>query len=105
MAAFARSRLLNAFPAPKPRRPGFRKQPLRARICAEPVSNPYQTHAGIQNPLEIRPQSGFAAARPEIIASFATGLIAAKPVKPCDGGVFGALDLLSKPEQNGLERG
>ena len=25
---------------------------------------------------------------------FAPALIAAKPVKPCDGGVFGALDLL-----------
>ena len=29
---------------------------------------------------------------------FATGLIAAKPLKPCDGGVFGALNLLLKKE-------
>ena len=31
---------------------------------------------------------------------FATALIAAKPVKPCDGGVFGALNLLLKKERN-----
>ena len=31
-------------------------------------------------------------------ADFAIGLIAAKPVKPCDGGVFGALNSLSKTE-------
>ena len=39
----------------------------------------------------------------------AMGLIAAKPVKPCDGGVFEALNLLLKTEQNarmgGLEAG
>ena len=29
---------------------------------------------------------------------FAIGLIAAKPVKPCDGGIFGALDSLLKTE-------
>ena len=28
------------------------------------------------------------------IACFATVLIAAKPAKPCDGGVFGAFNLL-----------
>ena len=33
-------------------------------------------------------------------ACFAIGLIAAKPVKPCDGGVFGALNLLLKKEQS-----
>ena len=32
-------------------------------------------------------------------ADFAMGLIAAKPVKPCDGGLFWALNLLSKKEQ------
>ena len=31
---------------------------------------------------------------------FAPDLVAAKPVKPCDGGVFGALDLLLKMKQN-----
>ena len=41
-----------------------------------------------------------AARTPETSAFFAIGLIAAKPVKPCDGGVFGALDLLSKKEWN-----
>ena len=35
---------------------------------------------------------------PESRAHFATGLIAAKPEKPCDGGVFGAFYLLSKKE-------
>ena len=34
------------------------------------------------------------------IVHFATSLIAAKPVKPCDGGVFGALNLLLKKESN-----
>ena len=29
----------------------------------------------------------------------AIGLIAAKPLKPCDGGVFGALDSLLKKER------
>ena len=33
-------------------------------------------------------------------AFFAPDLIAAKPVKPCDGGVFGALNSLLKKEQN-----
>ena len=32
--------------------------------------------------------------RPGTIANFAPALIAAKPVKPCDRGVFGALDWL-----------
>ena len=32
-------------------------------------------------------------------ADFAPDLIAAKPVKPCDRGVFGALNLLLKKEQ------
>ena len=32
------------------------------------------------------------------IVHFAMGLIAAKPVKPCDGGVFGPLNLLLKKE-------
>ena len=36
----------------------------------------------------------------QLAAFFALNLIAAKPVKPCDGGVFGALDLLSEKEQN-----
>ena len=36
--------------------------------------------------------------RPKAIADFAIDLIAAKPVKPCDGGVFGAFYLLSKRE-------
>ena len=33
---------------------------------------------------------------------FALGLIAEKPVKPCDGAVFGALDRLLKTERNTL---
>ena len=37
------------------------------------------------------------------IAGFALDLIAAKPVKPCDGGVFGAFYLLSKAGQNAAE--
>ena len=35
-----------------------------------------------------------------LLLFFASVLIAAKPVKPCDGGVFGALDLLLKTERN-----
>ena len=34
----------------------------------------------------------------ETRTDFAIGLIAAKPVKPCDGGVLGALNSLSKTE-------
>ena len=36
----------------------------------------------------------------QAFADFATGLIAAKPVKPCDGAVFGAFYLLLKKERN-----
>ena len=36
--------------------------------------------------------------------SFAPGLIAAKPEKPCDGGVFGAFYLLLKKERNAASR-
>ena len=37
---------------------------------------------------------------PKTIADFAPALIAAKPVKPCDGGVFGAFYLLLLLQQN-----
>ena len=47
-----------------------------------------------------RPHPAFAAARtPQAYADFATGLIAAKPEKPCDGGVFGAFYSLLKKER------
>ena len=36
----------------------------------------------------------------EITADFAPALIAAKPVKPCDGGVFGAFYLLLFLQRN-----
>ena len=36
----------------------------------------------------------------EIFADFAIGLIATKPVKPCDEGIFRTLNLLSKTEQD-----
>ena len=36
--------------------------------------------------------------------SFAPGLIAAKPEKPCDGGVFGVFHLLLKKERNAASR-
>ena len=36
---------------------------------------------------------------------FAIALIAAKPVKPCDGGVFGGLNLLLKKEQHAPGQG
>ena len=49
------------------------------------------------------PAAGFAAAARPFARrkpSFsATTSIATKPVKPCDGGVFGALNLLLKREQ------
>ena len=38
--------------------------------------------------------------RPKAIGYFATFLIAPKPVKPCDRAIFGALNSLSKREQN-----
>ena len=43
--------------------------------------------------------------RPANQLFFATALIAAKPVKPCDGGVFEAFYLLSKKEFNAAGRG
>ena len=83
----------------KPGRAGFRKRALRTQSAL----NPHRTRAGIQNPPETRPQSGFAATpAPKTIADFATGLIAAKPVKSCDRCVFEALNSLLKTEQNGL---
>ena len=51
---------------------------------------------------------GFAAQLPQAASRagcdglFALGLIAEKPVKPCDGAVFGALDRLLKTERNTL---
>ena len=38
--------------------------------------------------------------RPKAIGHFATALIAPKPVKPCDRAILGALNSLSKREQN-----
>ena len=38
--------------------------------------------------------------RAKVIVRCAIGLIAAKPEKPCDKGVFEALNLLLKAEQN-----
>ena len=35
---------------------------------------------------------------PKTFVRFATSLIATKPIKPCDGGVFGGLNSLSKKE-------
>ena len=47
------------------------------------------------------PRPAFAAAHTsQAFADFATGLIAAKPEKPCDRGVSGAFYLLLKREQN-----
>ena len=51
-------------------------------------------------PRKARPCPGFCCCpHPTVCAGFATGLIAAKPVKPCDGGVFGAFYLLLKKER------
>ena len=51
-------------------------------------------------PRKARPCPGFCCCpHPAVCAGFATGLIAAKPVKPCDGGVFGAFYLLLKKER------
>ena len=65
MAVFAGLRLLSAFPAqtqagrvPK----ASTARPNLRRIRAEPMLNPHQTLAGIQNPPDTRPQSGFATA-------------------------------------------
>ena len=61
-----------------------------------------QTRAS--RPKPVRKAVSAAAPAPKTIANFATGLIAAKPVKPCDRGVFGALDLLLFLKRNGRWR-
>ena len=59
-----------------------------------------------QRPFAARPSARFPPPqRTKVITCFATRLIAAKSVKSCDGGVFGALDSLLKPEQNGALNG
>ena len=58
-----------------------------------------------QAPPQARPRPAFAAAHdPKAFADFATGLIAAKPEKPCDGAVFGAFYSLLKKERNAANR-
>ena len=48
-----------------------------------------------QNPFRAEPRAGSRPRPPPAtIADFAPALIATKPVKPCDGGVFGALNSL-----------
>ena len=48
-----------------------------------------------QHPFRAGPRAGsHPRPPPATIADFAPALIATKPVKPCDGGVFGALNLL-----------
>ena len=55
--------------------------------------------ARLQQRLNVWPWAGFRKrCALKAAADFAMGLIAAKPVKPCDGGFFGALNLLSKKE-------
>ena len=57
-----------------------------------------------QSPFSMKAQTVFAAARvPKSGVCFALVLIATKPVKPCDGGVFGALNslLISKRKAAG----
>ena len=57
---------------------------MRSQAASEPIS-------GGNKPAASCPQAGWAAARAlQTIADFAPALIAAKPVKPCDGGVFRA---------------
>ena len=48
----------------------------------------------------LRVDFGAACPRKPCLLYFAMGLIAAKPVKPCDGGVFEAFNLLSKRERH-----
>ena len=56
--------------------------------------------------LSVIRQPVFATARAErSFVDFAPVLIAAKPLKPCDGAVFGALDLLLKMKQNATGAG
>ena len=90
-----RPRSAQPIPSPKPSlkpnrffgglliRSGWRKEPC----CCSHFS------AGLR--------SVFAAAAPRNRRFFAPSLIATKPVKPCDGAVFGALDLLLKMKRNG----
>ena len=49
-------------------------------------------------------QNRFCQTAPENITGFAPALIAAKPVKPCDGAVFWALNLLLKKERKAPRR-
>ena len=55
-----------------------------------------------RNQLGAGPQTGFlvAARTPKPIAAFAPALIAAKSLKPCDRGIFGALNPLLKMKRN-----
>ena len=58
-----------------------------------------------QNPFRAGPRaSSRPRSPPATIADFAPALIAAKPVKPCDRGVFGALNLLLKKERYATRR-
>ena len=67
----------------------------RFATLAEIGSNPQKC------PFSARPGPVCASSpRPEALADFAICLIADKPVKPCDGGVFRAFYLLLKKEQN-----
>ena len=56
-------------------------------------------HAAFEKPLKARLHARFHnRPHPKNPANFATDSIAAKPVKPCDGGVSGPLNSLSKKE-------
>ena len=67
----------------------------------------FERISGCNKPAAICPWAGFPlpAVPRNPSPDFATGLIAAKPLKPCDGGVFGALNSLSKKGVKGAKAG
>ena len=62
---------------------------------------PRQVHSAANGlPAEIGLVQASLTSSRKAAARFAMGLIAARPVKPCDGGVFGALNLLLKTKRS-----
>ena len=69
-------------------------------IIHEHLQRPQPKRPAASDGFKDGPQAVWAADQtPENGTDFATSLIAAKPVKPCDGGVFGAFYLLLIREQ------
>ena len=69
-----------------------------AESAARPAASPFRLMRLAVRPIRFSPESAPGLGRrprPEGIVYFAIDSIAAKPVKPCDGDILGALNLLS----------